>query len=358
MKAYQSGEIYMKSINQILWVSTLSSLLILGGCGGSSNSSSSDNATGGAGTNTGAGTGTGTGTGTNTGSTEIKTVQATVTSSNAKDLGVAAARGIKKAVIDQTTGGALGAEVGSVDGALAEVVNALIKNNQQVVSAVDISAYFCESGTADLTTSQDGLSTTTSYNQCSFSGLTFDGSFSTSSSADYLTTSYQYNNFKVSYANGEYYLMSGSGSTQISADYDRSVTTFSAFTYTDWTGESYSLSDTVITCTGLTTENSVCSYDADWSEGGSSYRIESATVAGDSGSGYEVNVKVYDTTNGYVEVDTTVKVTFNCSNGNPGSGAANFMGADSSSGTVNFDSCTGFTVTVDGVGTTYSWSDI
>ncbi|MCP5207989.1 MAG: hypothetical protein H7A01_12340 [Hahellaceae bacterium] len=351
----------MKSINQILWVSTLSSLLTLGGCGGSSNSSSSDNATGGAGTNTGAGTGTGTGTGTNTGSTEIKTVQATVTTSNAQEIALAAARGIKKAVIDSNTQSKstpFGVDVQTNESRLQAVTDRLLSAGQ-VASGVVLEGA-CESGTVDLGSSNDGTSVFYTANQCRTEGEVINGTMRLQSQGESLTT-LTYENFSITDAFGSY---TTNGSMTLSYTVDGYTITYSGFTWTDTAlGESYSMDGTTMTCSGLTTGNFNCVTNSDWNDpSGETYRIESATVVGNESSGYDVTVTVYDTENGYVEVHTTSRLMYNCDNGNPGSGAIAFSGSEETSGAVNFDSCSGFTVSVFVNGTTvaesYSWSDI
>jgi hypothetical protein len=145
---------------------------------------------------------------------------------------------------------------------------------------------------------------------------------------------------------------------------DSYTITYSNFTWTDTElGESYSMDGTTISCTGLLSGNYNCETNADWEDpSGETYRYESSSVVGDDSSGYEVEVIVFDTENGYIEVTTTERIMYNCENGYPGAGEISITGSEETSASVSFDSCTGFTVNVvaDGssVASTFNWSDV
>lgn len=282
----------MKMLSQSILVVLTGSLTLLGGCGGSSSDNNSPSETSALGS----------------GSLRVKSpvieTQAVVTADNTTALALAAARGIKKVVLDDL--------------------------NQQKVpfsqSASGLDLTYCESGTAKILPSADNsiLSQVLSFNSCLISGSTINGNA--------LLTS--------------------------SADSEKLTFYFFDMTVADASGQAYSLAGSEIVCSGLSGAVPSCTYGADWTEGGEAYRMEEATLIGNMATGYLVSVKVYDTKNGFIDVKTNAFVTFNCSNQNPNSGGATFTGAQNTSGTVNFDSCSSLTVMVNGVATTVNWADL
>lgn len=124
--------------------------------------------------------------------------------------------------------------------------------------------------------------------------------------------------------------------------------TYSNFTVT-YGGETYTL-NMIVSCDS----QGNCTYSEDFTgSDGRSYRVEGSTVSGNSSSGYNISATVYDPDYGYIEI-TATNVTF-CSNGNPGTGSITFTGSGGTSASVTFDSCSSYTVTVDGVATSYNW---
>lgn len=86
---------------------------------------------------------------------------------------------------------------------------------------------------------------------------------------------------------------------------------------------------------------------------GQSYRVENASVGGNSSSGYNISATVYDSTYGSVSV-TSTNLVLDCSNGLPSSGSITYT-SGSESATVTFNSCTQFTVELDGNADIYTW---
>ncbi|MCP5207991.1 MAG: hypothetical protein H7A01_12350 [Hahellaceae bacterium] len=235
----------------------------------------------------------------------VITTQAVVTVDNASELAVAAARGIKKVVLDDL--------------------------NQKKIpfaqsTATGITLNYCETGSAELIASADNsiLQQVLSLNSCVVEGVNAQGDVLLTSSPDFTSMNFYF--FETS--------------------------------LTDASGEVYVLTGTDITCNGVNTQTPSCAFGADWSEGGESYRTENGSLSGSLAAGFNVSVRVFDTKNGYVDVQTNTAVTFNCSNLNPGSGGASFTGANNTSGLVSFDSCDSLTVTLNGVATSYNWADL
>jgi len=86
------------------------------------------------------------------------------------------------------------------------------------------------------------------------------------------------------------------------------------------------------------------------------YIVSNAKVSGDSNSGYSVSASVTDPTHGTITISATA-ITFNCTAPNadrPSSGTVSFS-SNSKTGSVVFDSCSSYTVTLDGVADSYNW---
>lgn len=98
-----------------------------------------------------------------------------------------------------------------------------------------------------------------------------------------------------------------------------------------------------------------CSYSSSVSYGSVTYSVGSATLTGDLATGYSFSYTMSSSTYGTITVSTTSAVTFNCGNNIPDSGTISFSGANGSSGTITFNDCSSFTVTVDGVSDIYYW---
>jgi hypothetical protein len=101
-----------------------------------------------------------------------------------------------------------------------------------------------------------------------------------------------------------------------------------------------------------------CEYYSDYhGYDGRIYRVSEVEVSGSSSSGYSVSVRVYDPDHGYVLVTTEVPLLHDCSGGHPSTGRIEMEDANGKVAVVEFNSCSEFTITLDGVANTYQWSD-
>jgi hypothetical protein len=113
--------------------------------------------------------------------------------------------------------------------------------------------------------------------------------------------------------------------------------------------------DMTLACSDISSPSISCSITSDF-EGidGRIYRLEDLTVTGNDTSGYYVSMTFYDPDHGRVDVTTTQPLTYDCEQAVPGSGMLSVNGGGTSA-TASFDNCSSYSVTVDGVGTTYDW---
>ena len=112
---------------------------------------------------------------------------------------------------------------------------------------------------------------------------------------------------------------------------------------------SCSLSNTTVTSCDITS-TSITGID------NRTYIVNNAKVTGDNNSGYNVSASVIDPTHGTITISATA-ITFNCTTPNadrPSTGSVTFS-SNSKTGSVVFDSCSSYTVTLDGVATSYNW---
>ncbi|PVV16503.1 MAG: hypothetical protein B6D77_00930 [gamma proteobacterium symbiont of Ctena orbiculata] len=87
-----------------------------------------------------------------------------------------------------------------------------------------------------------------------------------------------------------------------------------------------------------------------------SYRVTDISVTEDGNSAYTAEGRVYDPSHGYIDVTTDIPVTFDCTDGHPGTGRLSFTGANQTSGTIEFVSCTEYVVTTNsGTSNSYNW---
>jgi len=89
---------------------------------------------------------------------------------------------------------------------------------------------------------------------------------------------------------------------------------------------------------------------------GRTYDVSKISVTGSITSGFSVSATVVDPTHGIITVTATA-VKFDCTTpiaGRPSSGRITFT-ANGKTGTVSFDSCSAYTVTLDGVANSYTW---
>ncbi|MEL0587230.1 MAG: hypothetical protein AAES65_20485 [Candidatus Thiodiazotropha sp. (ex. Lucinoma kazani)] len=120
-------------------------------------------------------------------------------------------------------------------------------------------------------------------------------------------------------------------------------------------GESQAINMT-LACSNISTSSIACSITSDFAGiDGRIYRIEDLSVNGNEISGFYVSMTFYDPDHGRVDVITTQPLTYDCPTAVPGSGMLNISGSSDTFATASFDSCGSYTVSVNGVGTTYNW---
>ncbi len=90
---------------------------------------------------------------------------------------------------------------------------------------------------------------------------------------------------------------------------------------------------------------------------GKIYRVKLTLVVNTAGSSFDVDAVVFHPNHGYVTVDASISYN-DCPGGVPEAGTITLTGAAASSATVVFNDCDSFTVTHQGVPTTYQWVNI
>ncbi|WP_396588091.1 hypothetical protein [Bermanella sp. R86510] len=279
----------MKYIN-IIVVAMLS--MALAACGGSDGGSDGGSASG------------------FTGSTSA----ATISAENEQDIAVASTVASKQAVNNSEAQGDIPIAAKSNQSALF-AANDLVASTLQLLripTGVDVSEDVCTDG-GSASYEGDESNATVTYNNCSFDGVTANGTAVITTTAD---------SYRIEYKN---------------------------FSITS-NGETQTLNATISCDSNFNN----CTIRSDFEENGRSYRMENSSVSGDDSSGYNVEARVYDEEHGYVDFSATGLV-FDCPNGNPSTGSISITDGQSNTAEVTFDSCSGYTVTVDGVGTSYQW---
>ncbi|MCU7886399.1 MAG: hypothetical protein KZQ82_19600 [Candidatus Thiodiazotropha sp. (ex Lucinoma annulata)] len=86
------------------------------------------------------------------------------------------------------------------------------------------------------------------------------------------------------------------------------------------------------------------------------YRETDVSVTEEGNSAYTASGRIYDPYHGYIDVTTEIPFTLDCPDDRPGAGRLSFTGANQSSGSIEFISCTEYVViTGNGTSNTYSW---
>ena len=100
-----------------------------------------------------------------------------------------------------------------------------------------------------------------------------------------------------------------------------------------------------------------CNFYSDYSGyDGRLYRVTDAAVTEEGHSAYTASGRIYDPNHGYIDVTTEIPFTLECQNGRPGVGRLSFIGANQTSGSIEFISCNEYVVTTGGgVSNTYRW---
>lgn len=282
-----------------------------------------------------------------------ETKQATLTSDNVEEISTAAASGSKQAVTsDNASSQSAGIRRSDmpvtreqINEELSVVIaNALSGSSQLAGRGVnaarteDFSNTMCDTGTAIFEYPDSGGvgNWSIKYSQCARTATYGGNSYSTTFDGSVEVT----------------YVEVGNGFSQTLEyiDFTTSVSTPNG-SYSD----TFNMSVTCTASNELATDLS-CEYYADYQGyDDRTYRVSEVTVSGNESSGYQVSVRVYDPDNGYVTVTTEVPVTFDCDGGTPSAGRITVEGAEETSVVVEFNSCSEYVVTLDGVAETYSW---
>lgn len=263
---------------------------------------------------------------TNTNANTTTPKAAVITSANSQDLAIAATAGASKSVNpDSTT---------SFD-TLAFTSTLRNLSTQSGTALADYKA--CSTGdntnTTDVITGPDGstsVDTTISFTDCDLnaSGVIVNGELLINSAYDATTfaTSFSmiFNNFTVTeqgvVENIDFSMQCGTVNTS-TFEYDCS-----------------------------TTSSSVTAIDS------RSYAIKTQSITGDASSGYSVSATVTDPDHGEIAIQAS-NILFNCpapDADRPSTGSIAFT-SSGKSGAISFDSCSTYSVTVDGVATSYTW---
>ncbi len=240
------------------------------------------------------------------------TSAAVVSEDNKADLVQASALAAKQVISSDTGALPFGAEADNNAEAANHVVEHLLQLNALPVGA-DVSAEICTDGGS---ASVDGTETQSdfTFNNCSFGGITF----------------------------------TGSGSATINPD-GSSVIVYKDFTMTIGE-ESFTLN---LTATCDAQDN--CTYSSDFvAVNGETYRISDTAQSGSNTSGYNISATVFDSELGKVSF-TSTGMLFDCDNGYPSSGSLTITDANDNDVAVTFNSCTQYSVTLDGSAETLDW---
>ncbi|MEW8507569.1 MAG: hypothetical protein AB2598_12780 [Candidatus Thiodiazotropha sp.] len=258
------------------------------------------------------------------------TSEANIDSTNAKDIATGAASGSQQAVVsDSLSGVAMRAQVNPA-AKLAEVAPRIAQwiNRQRTPLAaktVDVSGDICDAGGRAVANTNDAETEgTINFTDCAMSDmrggtLVLDGivEFTVNVGADTLSMVFH---VTVSYI-----------------------------------GETETI-DLALDCSSISTAAVSCSMTSDFAGiDGRVYRIDDISVSGNEVSGFYINMTLYDPDHGWVVVTTGQPLTYGCANEVPGSGMLTLNGGNGSFATASFDSCSSFTITLDGVGATYNW---
>jgi hypothetical protein len=293
-------------------IALLLSLALMQGCGGGGGNDDD-------GTNSSGGT-------TYTGST----AEATIDASNAKELATGAASGTQQAVASDALSSVAMRPQGSPTSKLAEMAPRIAQWIDQLLSSnaartIDVSGEICDAGGQAVADTNDAETQgTIAYTNCAIDDL--EGG--------------------ALVLNGTVIFSANTGADSLSMVFNVSV---------DYVGETQAVNMT-LACNNISSVSPSCSTTSDF-EGidGRVYRIEDLTVSGDEVSGFYVSMTFYDPDHGRVGMTTSQPFTYDCTEAVPGSGMLTLTGANGTFATVSFDSCSSYTVTVDGVGTIYNW---
>jgi hypothetical protein len=299
-------------ILSIRLISLLYFLLLLQGCGGGGGDGTNDSTSSGDTTFTGS------------------TAEATIEASNVKELATGSASGSKQAVTSEALSGVAmrsqptpTSKLGEVAPRIAQWIGQLRSPN--AAKTANVTNEICDAGGSAIADTNDAETQGT---------ITFT-------------------NCAMSDSEGGTLVMNGTVTFSANTSADSSSMVFNV-TVT-YIGESQSVNMT-LACSNISSASVSCSMTSDFTGiDGRVYRIEDLSVSGDEVSGFYVGMTLYDPDYGSVAVTTSQPLTYDCTDPVPGSGMLTLSGANDSSATVSFGNCSSYTVTVDGVGTTYDW---
>lgn len=241
---------------------------------------------------------------------------AEITAANAQDLSIAATESTKQAVATDSANFLLKS---SNSESPADIV---INKVREIVFEAQTLGIICTGGgnySDNISESGSSASGSITFNSCDVGdGVTINGS---------VTFSGNQNSFTISYNN-------------------LTITGF---------GETNTINAT-ITCTNTSTSSSCTTNTSITGIDGRTYAVSEISVSGNSFSGYNVSASVTDPTHGKITINAS-NVAFNCTSpnaGRPSSGNITFS-SNGKSGSVVFDSCSSYTVTVDNVANSYTW---
>jgi hypothetical protein len=294
------------------FIALLFSLSLLQGCGGGGGSGDD-------GSNSSGGT-------TYTGST----AEATIDASNAQELTTGAASGTQQAVASDALTDVASRPQATPTSKIAEIAPRIAQWIDQLSSSnaaktINVSDEICDAGGLAVADTNDAETQgTIVFTNCAISDL--EGG--------------------TLVLNGTVTYSANTGADSVSMVFNVSAV---------YLGETQAINMT-LACNSISSASPSCSITSDF-EGidGRVYRIEDLTVTGDEVSGFYVSMTFYDPDHGWVEVTTSQPLTYDCEEAVPGSGMLTLSGASGTSATASFDNCSSYTVTVDGVGTTYDW---
>jgi hypothetical protein len=293
-------------------IGLLFSILLLQGCGGGGGSDDDGSNSSGGITYTGS------------------TAQATIDASNAKELATGAASGSQQAATsDALTGAAMrpqatpGSMLAELAPRIAQWIGQLSSSN--AARTADISDEICDAGGQAVTQSNDADT----------GGIVFFTNCAISYVDDYTLV-----------INGTLTVSTNTSTDTMSMVFNVSVAHFDVTQAVSMT----------LACYNISSDSVSCFLTADF-EGidGKVYRIQDLMASGDLFFGFYVSMTLYHPDHGWIDMNTTQALTSDCDEAVPGSGMLTLSGASDTSATVSFDSCSSYTVTVDGVGTTYDW---
>lgn len=247
---------------------------------------------------------------------------ATITADNSKDLAVAATSAAKTAVNNDDTASYL-PKTGTASFDVLEFSKQL---RQRSFATEDISSAVCPlGGTAIAEGSETSGSIT--FTNCNVGSQ-----------------------LESVVLNGSMSFSSNSTGTSVSANFNLSITE---------NGVTETISGSTSCTVDQTTGAENCSYNINTTGiDGRAYNVSDVSVSGSSFSGYTVSGSVNDPDHGTITINTTTPITFGgCSGGVPDGGEITFS-SQGVAAMVTFNSDCTFTVTLDGVPTTYSWADI